>query len=279
MSLKSVMVKARNLGKDKPDTLSRVIKGYLSSLTPDRRGEAGKYDFHISQLHYMCERQETYFRLNTNVAQASFGSRSMVNMDVGTGVHQVFENWLRDAGALFGAWGCDQCLSKSKEGFFADVTPFCNCRGREIRYLHDAVRFELEYGYAIVGTTDGLAAISAKDKPGVFEFKTMASSWWNRLKNPLPAHVDQILMYMRFIESEAPGRLVYLNKDTSSPKGFPLKEFVVNYDEISVNAMIAKAQAIIDAILSNDPNSGKMMCKNDTCARAKRCPLRSKCFV
>lgn len=79
----------------------------------------------------------------------------------------------------------------------------------------------------------------------VLDIKSMNSMVFKKLNQPKEEHVDQLQLYLHYLDPEK-GILLYVNKDTQE-----LKEFLVNYDAKRVNALLEPLTGLKVKIDSN----------------------------
>jgi len=202
------MAKKQTIPKDSP--LSRVVAqrtgGWLLAHVDDHLESSKelRYDpgwFHPSALGNPCDALLA-FQYMGQTGKSTVRARLQRIFDNGTSRDEDWKRYLHEAGlSLFQHWG-----GSPKERKLASAERYI-----EIPHLH------------IRGEMDDLIRNPTTNEIAVFEFKTMNTDEWDKLRAPKPEHVIQVHPYM-FAKGVLQAQIVYENKNDQMPKSY-IKKF------------------------------------------------------
>lgn len=222
--------------------------------------------YRASGLSKICERQEVLRSILMVEMNEEIDPTLQMTFDIGHGFHHIVQNkWLDHL--LHGDW---LCLGCAKRHIKSKKPETCQCGSKSFQYI------ELEYDsdeLFLTGHPDGVLVLPSGHKI-LLELKTTNSQYFQYIVSsgrPLAAHVDQVMIYLRFTGLKDCA-IFYFSKDDSK-----IKMFKIKYDESRFLALIGKIKVIKGGI-KNKSVPSRNVCDSISCSRAKSCPVKKECF-
>ena len=198
----------------------------------------------------------------------------------GTALHWAVQNQLLGPmGILYGTWKCERCLAlygAQREGRAEDwavaMPKECACGAREFTYKEASF---VDHDLRMTGHSDGFLVIPGLPGMGILEVKSIGSRYAKEIKvAPQIAHMIQAHVYMMFTGFRW-AKILYWQKGESGLGS--LVEHHVDRDEETIRRVQDAIRSIWAGVaLKTLP---ERVCATDSCAKAKACPVSTKCFA
>ena len=224
--------------------------------------------YRASGLSRICAREE-FLRFSFKVKKTRvIGHELQMTFDIGHGFHHIVQNkWLSDI--LWGDWRCKECGKLFKECKKPSV---CSCGSSDLEYQE---MYFNDSELCLSGHPDGVIIDPSNGERYLLELKTVNSKSFDylisQLRAPMSDHLDQMMIYMKFLELKS-GYILYFDKERSN-----YVIYRVPFDQSRFEFLVGKIKTIKNSI-SNGVLPERTVCSNDSCARAKMCPVRELCF-
>lgn len=249
------------------DLVRFLAEKLLSTEQVDVPGVDTKY--RASGIAKVCERQEVLMSILKVGLTRKIDPSLQMTFDIGHGFHYIVQNkWLKDL--LIGNWRCVAC---GKYHNWSRVPKKCMACSADTGFEYMELSFDGKDGYLITGHPDGVLEYP-NGKKVLLELKTTNSAYFKYILDsgkPLSDHMDQIMIYMWFLDVKE-AAVVYFSKDDSK-----LRIFNIDFDQERLNKLLKKIDVIKGGIRTNLVPT-RYVCDSISCARAKRCPVKNKCF-
>ena len=275
----------------------------LSSLARrESLGDPSELYIRASRIPAMCPREEVLVHDNRVQRSSSVSVTLALSFAAGHGYHDAIrEHVLPRLGVLVGSWRCVDCGASygdprepvplrvedgvappALESFLVPRPDVCSgCGGDNLRFR------ELKYAapeYHTGGSPDGYIRLSPGSENagipyrvglGLWELKTTAVPWDVR-SSPFLAHMIQVQTYLWFTGLGWAVILYWVKGMDESNHAQVLVAHLVDRDEVTIAAIREALAAVRDGV-NGGPLPGRI-CDEPSCARAKECAVRARCF-
>lgn len=232
--------------------------------------------------------------------------------DVGTAVHFFWQReYLGPFGILYGIWKTNCCntytcgpipqkpVSGEPGKYHYGICANC---GRPFSVEYEEICFSIPVpGRAISGHCDGVCFDNVDNGWRIVELKTMNTFQFKKLDAPLPAHVEQLNLYMHAMQnypelsslhtyrpelskqiaaSLLPGLIVYIDKNSDSGN---IKTYTVKYNLQLANTLIDRVREANLCLAASDLGHMEHVLPDglleDSCGACKgaKCPVQRIC--
>lgn len=227
--------------------------------------------YRASGLGSLCEREEALKALHRIESKQVVNPDLQIAFDMGHGFHHMVQNkWLGPIGLLLGNWTCNACGHLHEDAVWPGICVKCHSRDD---FTYQEFAFESKE-IGLSGHPDGILVLPGGHRV-LLEIKTVNSKAFDYLltyiKGPMPQHVSQVQAYMHFMKMQE-CHFLYVDKDRSQ-----FLTYRIAYDEQKFNVLVGKVALIRNSIRSQTVPP-RYVCSTISCARAKRCSVRQKCF-
>lgn len=262
-------------------SLLRVIEEDFVSSRVKPAPSLGSY-VRASSVPSLCPREEVICALR--------GVERLDNVDAGlnlTFLHGTSLHWgvqnklLGPAGVLYGTWKCDSCghiHGKAVKGvpvqdWAVRYPSSCgNCGASDV-FTYEEHKF-IDESIRLTGHSDGFLVIPGLQGMGILEVKSIGARGGMQIKNaPQVSHVIQAHVYMMFTGFQW-AKILYWKKADFGMKA--LVEHHIVRDEDTIDLIRENVGSIWSGI--REETLPSRICVNDSCPRAKACPVSDYCF-
>jgi rubrerythrin len=272
-------------------TKGRVIPLAQKTLMMEYREKNQHRDtnyLHPSELskRHFCTRSAWYKIKKYQEAQENYSFSRLNVFEEGNNIHRKWQNWLHNAGVLWGVWACDECDNMWNA---KSPTECILCSSKRIRYREVPLRDDEHH---IIGHADGeiedekgRALIEIKsvgvgtvrwEKPSLYEAyannELTIDGLWDSIKTPFPSHLRQGNLYMhcRKIDTII---FIYEWKPTQQ-----VKEFEVRYQPEQITEVLNNCKIVMSHLESDTVPERPEWATNDKCNGCRFCPYKEVCW-
>lgn len=246
---------------------------------------------HVSSLIGMCPRQYALMAQMGDVLGDRIGTAHQVMWALGRAAeNHIRDSYIRhvDFKGVLGRWTC-RCGSSIHEGRYESDLQCGTCKTVLDRY-REFVLVDEECG--VIGSPDLVFELNGKVY--VVECKsikggegTNAHKGFDALDMPLGDHVFQARMYTHLLKLAGYDVadeliIIYVNKDFQIRNDRVLKEFHVDVSapehQAAIDRALFEAKEVMDYLRGKGPLPERVLCEDDSGARATKCPAATRCF-
>lgn len=216
--------------------------------------------FHVSSCGY-CMRAVAWDREHGKLQELSF----LRKVNLGTGIHELYQEWLAHSGKLFGMYYCKNC----KGIFGPQYAAVCeSCGGKKLMQYSEISLINQEL--KISGHPDGFVNLDGKIK--LIEVKSITGyakigDGPQRVDAYAPEHKHQINLYLKLLQHPAT-MFIGVDKDVFLAN-LDFSEYVLMYHDKGSDKMVPYAFPYDDVMATTD----LVRIKNyHECAAAKQIP-------
>ena len=211
-----------------------------------------------------CYRASYFLLKGAEPAPKTYSMKTQVTFAEGHAIHDKWQRWIWEMGALYGRWKCLAC-PYSWMGVSPSNCPICqspNIKYNEVPVFNDELHILGHSDGWIVGVTEKPLLLEIKSMgPGSFIFEDM-DAWkaaegdyekaWKNFSTPFVKHQAQAQLYLKLLEDQpdAPESIVFIYESKPNQQ---VKEFHVNKSSLLVDPILDAARMIASAVKNDTP--------------------------
>jgi hypothetical protein len=234
-----------------------------------------------SGIPSLCAREEVLCTLNKIVRRDTVDVGLNLTFLHGTALHWAVQNeLLGPSGVLYGTWECLGCLKRygeyidgaRPEDWSRPMPKVClKCESHAFRFIEHKF---VDHALRLTGHSDGFLVLPGLQGMGILEVKSIGERGGREIKQvPQIAHMVQTHIYMMFTGFKW-GKILYWQKAESGLGS--LVEHHIDRDEDTIDLVRNLIRSVWSGMESK--TLPDRICGNDSCARAKACPVSKTCF-